>query len=96
MDGAQNIMLIGGPGTGKTHAPAALGIQAIEASLRKVRFFFTIALVNVLKQERTRGKAAQIVQRLTKLDLVILGKPGCLRQGILLGNLAPPTVICWL
>jgi DNA replication protein DnaC len=41
MDGAQNVVLIGGPGTGKTHVATALGIQAIEHHRRKVRFFST-------------------------------------------------------
>jgi hypothetical protein len=45
MDGAQNVVLIGGPGTGKTHM-TALGVQAIEHHRRKVRFFSTIELVN--------------------------------------------------
>ena len=30
MDGAENIVLIGGPGTGKSHVATALGVQAIE------------------------------------------------------------------
>ena len=30
MDGAQNIVLVGGPGTGKTRVATALGVQAIE------------------------------------------------------------------
>ncbi len=32
IDGADNIVLIGGPGTGKTHIASALGIQAVRAS----------------------------------------------------------------
>ncbi len=35
MDGAQNVVLIGGPGTGKIHVATALGIQAIEHHRRK-------------------------------------------------------------
>ena len=69
MDGAQNVVLIGGPGTGKTHVATALGIQAIEHHRRKVRFFSTIELVNALEQEKAKGKAGQIAEGLTKLDL---------------------------
>jgi DNA replication protein DnaC len=78
LDGAQNVVLIGGPGTGKTHTATALGVQAIEHHRRKVRFFSTIELVNALEQEKTRGKAGQIAESLTKLDLVILDELGYL------------------
>ena len=77
MDGAQNVVLIGGPGTGKTHVATALGIQAIEHHRRKVRFFSTIELVNALEQEKAKGKAGQIAEG-TKLDLVILDELGYL------------------
>ena len=78
MDGAQNMVLIGGPGTGKTHVATAIGIQAIEHHRRKVRFFSTIELVNALEQEKAKGKAGQIAEGLTKLDLVILDELGYL------------------
>ena len=71
-------VLIGGPGTGKTHVATALGIQAIEHHRRKVRFFSTIELVNALEQEKAKGKAGQIAEGLTKLDLVILDELGYL------------------
>ncbi len=60
LNGTQNVVLIGGPGTGKTHVATALGIQAIEHYRRKVRCFSTIELVNVLEQEKARGKAGQV------------------------------------
>jgi DNA replication protein DnaC len=78
LDGAQNVVLIGGPGTGKTHAATALGVQAIEHHHRKVRFFSTIELVNALEQEKTKGKVGQIAESLTRLDLVILDELGYL------------------
>jgi len=78
MDGAQNIVPIGGPGTGKTHVATALGVQAIEHHRRKVRFFSTIELVNALEQEKATGKAGQIAEGMTKLDLVILDELGYL------------------
>ena len=78
MDGAQNVVLIGGPGTGKTHVATAIGVQAIEHHRRKVRFFSTIELVNALEQEKAKGKAGQIAEAMTKLDLVILDELGYL------------------
>lgn len=78
MDGAQNIVLVGGPGTGKTHVATALGVQAIEHHRRKIRFFSTIELVNALEQERAKGKAGQIAETLVRLDLLILDELGYL------------------
>ena len=68
-DGAHNVVLIGGPGTGKTHAATALSVQAVEHHRRKVRFFSTIELVNALEQGKAKGKTGQLAEGLTKLDL---------------------------
>ena len=78
MDGAHNIVLVGGPGTGKTHVATALGVQVIEHHRRKVRFFSTIELVNALEQEKAKGKAGQIAEALVRLDLLILDELGYL------------------
>jgi DNA replication protein DnaC len=78
MDGAQNAVLIGGPGTGKSHIATALGIQAIEHHRKKVRFFSTVELVNALEQEKSNGKAGKIAEALLKADLVILDELGYL------------------
>lgn len=75
---AQNVVLIGGPGTGKTHAATAIGVHAVEHIRRKVRFFSTIELVNALELEKAKGKAGQIAENLTRLDLVILDELGYL------------------
>jgi len=78
LDGAQNVVLIGGPGTGKTHVATALAIQATRHHRQKVRFFSTIELVNALEQEKAKGKAGQLAESLTRLDLVILDELGYL------------------
>ena len=53
MDGAQNVVLIGGPGSVKSRVATARGIQAIYHHRRKVRLFSTIELVNALEQGKT-------------------------------------------
>lgn len=78
MDGANNVVLIGGPGTGKTHIATALGVQAVEHHRKKARFFSTVDLVNALEQEKTMNKAGQLAERLLRLDLVILDELGYL------------------
>ena len=78
LDDAHNVVLIGGPGTGKTHIATALGVHAIEHHHKRVRFFSTVELVNALEQEKAQGKAGQIAGRLVHTDLVILDELGYL------------------
>ena len=60
IDNSDNVVLIGGPGTGKTHIATALGIQAAEHHRKKVRFFSAVDLVNALEQEKALNKAGQL------------------------------------
>ena len=53
LDAAENVVLIGGPGTGKSHVATALGIQAIEHHRKRVRFFSTVALLHKSAADRT-------------------------------------------
>jgi DNA replication protein DnaC len=78
IDNADNVVLVGGPGTGKTHLATALGVQAVEHHRKKVRFFSTVELVNALEKEKTLGKTGQITERLVRSDLVILDELGYL------------------
>ena len=78
LDKPDNIVLVGGPGTGKTHIATALGIQAVEHHRKKVRFFSTVELVNALEQEKAQGKAGQIANRLVRHDMIILDELGYL------------------
>jgi len=78
LDNAENVVLIGGPGTGKSHVATAIGVQAIEHHKRKVRFYSTVELVNALEQEKALGKAGKLAEMMTKIDLVILDELGYL------------------
>ncbi len=78
IDAADNIVLVGGPGTGKTHVATAIGIHAVEHHRKRVRFFSTVELVNALEQEKAQGKTGQMANRLLHSDLVILDELGYL------------------
>jgi DNA replication protein DnaC len=78
MYGADNVVLIGSPGTGKSHIATALGVQAVEHQRKKVHFFATVDLVDALEQEKAMNKAGQLAERLPRLDLIILDELGYL------------------
>lgn len=77
-EAAHNAVLIGGPGTGKTHLATALGVSGITRHGRRVRFFSTVDLVNALEQEKAAGKAGRLAANLLNVDLVILDELGYL------------------
>lgn len=78
LDSAHNVVLVGGPGTGKTHLATSLGIEAIRVHGKRVRFFSTVELVNALEQEKVQGRTGQMAHRLMYVDLVILDEMGYL------------------
>ena len=78
LEDAQNVVLVGGPGTGKTHLATAIAVQAIQHHRYRVRFLSTIELVNVLEQEKQAGNAGRLANRLIHTDLVVLDELGYL------------------
>jgi DNA replication protein DnaC len=75
---AHNVVLVGGPGTGKTHLATAMGIACITEHGKRVRFYSTVDLVNALEQEKAQGKAGRIAASLLRMDMVILDELGYL------------------
>ena len=77
-DAAENAVLIGGPGTGKTHLATAIAVSGIALQGKRVRFYSTVDLVNILEREKRDGKAGRIALSLLRMDLVILDELGYL------------------
>ena len=77
-EAAHNVVFIGGTGTGKTHLATALGVAGITQKAKRVRFYSTVDLVNLLEQEKAAGKAGKLAFALMRMDLVILDELGYL------------------
>jgi DNA replication protein DnaC len=77
-EAAHNVVFIGGTGTGKTHLATALGVSGITQQNKRVRFYSTVDLVNLLEQEKAAGKAGKLAFALMRMDLVILDELGYL------------------
>lgn len=77
-DAAHNVVFIGGTGTGKSHLATALGISGITKHNKRVRFYSTVDLVNLLEQEKAAGKAGKLAFALMRMDLIILDELGYL------------------
>lgn len=75
---AHNVVFIGGTGTGKTHLATALGVSGITRHGKRVRFYSTVDLVNLLEQEKAAGKAGRLAYGLMRMDLIILDELGYL------------------
>jgi DNA replication protein DnaC len=72
---AENVLLVGGNGTGKTHLATALAVAACERKL-SVRFFTVSHLVETLIEARTERALTRMRAALKKLDLLILDELG--------------------
>ena len=71
----ENVLLVGNPGTGKTHLASALGFAACSQG-RRVRFVTTTALVTQLLEARDNKMLQRLHKQLERLDLIILDEMG--------------------
>jgi DNA replication protein DnaC len=75
LDHRENILLVGSPGTGKTHLATALGIEACGRG-KKVRFYRVTELITQMMEAREERVLARLKGQLAKLDLLILDELG--------------------
>ena len=67
----QNIVMIGNPGTGKTHLSIGLGIKACMQGMN-VKFFTAANLSNELIEAQEYKKLLRLEKQLAKADLLII------------------------
>ena len=72
---AENVLLVGSSGTGKTHLASAI---AVEACRRKhsVRFFTVSQLVEALMEAKSERSQGRMRANLKKVDLLVLDELG--------------------
>lgn len=76
---AQNLILLGPSGVGKTHLAAAIGYSLLEQGI-KVLFTSTTLLVQTLQQAKTELTLKQSLERLSRFDLLILDDIGYVKK----------------
>jgi len=75
VDQRESVILLGNPGTGKTHLATALAMEACRRG-KKVRFWRVIELVTHLLEAREERNLLRIKSQLAKLDLLVLDELG--------------------
>jgi len=71
LDRRENLLLVGGPGTGKTHLATALGVEACGRG-KRLRFYRVTELVTQLLEAREERQLGRLKSQLSKLDLLVL------------------------
>ena len=77
IDSLYNVILIGPPGTGKTHIALAIGNKAVEEGI-KVAFHSMDTLVHTLKTQEISVKSKARINYIAKCDLIIIDELGYL------------------
>jgi DNA replication protein DnaC len=74
---AENVVLLGPPGVGKTHIAIALGIEAVRAGFR-VQFANASALIERLAKADREKRLEVMIRELSRFQLIIIDEMGYL------------------
>src|SRR6266699_4289334 len=77
MSRAENLILVGNPGLGKTHLGIGLALAACRQG-KRVRFYKTAALINDLQVAQKKLTLSGFLARFSKLDLLVIDELGFL------------------
>lgn len=75
VDRRESVLLVGNPGTGKTHVATALAAQACRRG-KRVRFYRVTELVTQLLEAREERLLLRLKGQLSRLDLLVLDELG--------------------
>jgi len=75
IDRRESVILLGGPGTGKTHVAIGLAAAACQRG-KKVRFFRVTELLTQLLEAREERVLGRLRSQLSRLDLLVLDEFG--------------------
>jgi DNA replication protein DnaC len=75
LDKRENVLMVGNPGTGKSHLATALATEACSRGY-KVRFYRATELVTTLIEARDERTFMRLKGQLSRLDLLILDELG--------------------
>ena len=71
----ENVLLVGNPGTGKTHLATALAVEACGRG-KRVRFCRVTELITQLMEAREERELGRLKKQLSRLDLLVLDELG--------------------
>ena len=75
IDQRENLLLVGNPGTGKTHLATALAVEACGRG-KRVRFCRVTELVTQLMEAHDSRELGRLRKQLARLDLLVLDELG--------------------
>lgn len=79
LERAENLLLFGASGVGKTHLAAAVARCMVELG-KRVKFFSAIALVQQLQQAKLQLQLQGALKKLDRFDLLVLDDLGYVKK----------------